>query len=111
MERGNNLIKIKYYRYIYLFMEVIENTYLAIKSRIGRKVRYKKGQHMVAWNIASLWYRSYQLNEAVYGAMLSRGYAGEPVILNDFKSKPGDWAWLFFSVFISVTLLYLLREG
>ena len=97
------------YRYIYLFMEILENTYLAIKSRIGRRVHYKKGQHMVAWNMAALWYRSYQLNEAVYGAMLSRGYAGEPVILNDFKSKPGDWAWLFFSVFISVTLLYLKR--
>lgn len=94
------------YRYIYLFMEVVENTYMAIKSRVGRRIHYKKGQHIVAWNIASLWYRSYQLNEAVYGAMLSRGYGGEPVILHDFKTRRKDWAWLFFVICASGALLY-----
>jgi cobalt/nickel transport system permease protein len=94
------------YRYIYLFTEVIENTYLAIKSRVGRKVHYKKGQHIVAWNIASLWYRSYQLNETVYSAMLSRGYGGEPVVLNDFKTRVRDWAWLLFAGLVSIMLLY-----
>jgi cobalt/nickel transport system permease protein len=95
------------YRYIYLFMEMIENTYTAIKSRVGRKVHYRKGQHVVSWNIASLWYRSYQLNETVYSAMLSRGYNGEPVIVNAFKTRPRDWAWLFFVILTSITFLYL----
>jgi cobalt/nickel transport system permease protein len=65
------------YRYIFLFVEIVEHTYLAIKSRVGVKIHYKKGQHIVAWNIAYLWARSYQLNEDVYKAMLSRGYRGE----------------------------------
>ncbi len=65
------------YRYIFLFVEIVEHTYLAIKSRVGVKMHYKKGQHVVAWNIAYLWARSYQLNEDVYKAMLSRGYRGE----------------------------------
>jgi len=102
------------YRYIYLFMEVVENTYLAIKSRVGRKVHYRRGQHIVAWNIASLWYRSYQLNETVYSAMLSRGYSGEPVMVNAFRTKPGDWVWLFFVILTSIAFLYLggsLRSG
>ncbi|MDD5427665.1 MAG: cobalt ECF transporter T component CbiQ [Candidatus Omnitrophica bacterium] len=94
------------YRYIYLFIEVVENTYMAIKSRVGRRIDYKKGQHMVAWSMASLWYRSYQLNEAVYGAMLSRGYRGEPVISHDFKAGPKDWVWLVLVTFISGALLY-----
>jgi cobalt/nickel transport system permease protein len=94
-------------RYIYLFMEVVENTYMAIKSRVGRKVRYAEGQRMVAWNMASLWHRSYRLNEAVYGAMLSRGYGGEPAVLNDFKSRPRDWMWLLFTVFVCAILLFL----
>ena len=94
------------HRYIYLFMEVIENTYLAIKSRVGRKVHYRKGQHVVAWNIASLWYRSYQLNETVYSAMLSRGYSGEPVIADAFRIRPRDWAWLFFVILASIAFLY-----
>jgi len=95
------------YRYIYLFMEIIENTYLAIKSRVGQRVHYGSGQHIVAWNMASLWHRSYRMNEAVYGAMLSRGYSGEPAILNDFRARPRDWAWLFFTVAISAIFLCL----
>jgi len=66
------------YRYIFLFAEIVENTYSAIKSRVGAKIHYKKGQHIVAWNIAHLWARSCQFNEDVYKAMLSRGYRGEP---------------------------------
>lgn len=95
------------YRYIYLFVEIAENTYLAIKSRVGMKVRHKRGQHIVAWNIASLWQRSYQLNEDVYKAMLSRGYRGEPVVLNDFKARITDWLWLFFVALITGVLFYL----
>ncbi len=94
------------YRYIYLFIEIIENTYMAIKSRVGRRIHYKKGQHMAAWNMASLWHRSYQMNEAVYGAMLSRGYTGEAAVLNYFKTKPADWVWLSFSIAVSAALIY-----
>ncbi len=70
------------YRYIFLFAEIIEYTYLAIKSRVGRIVYYKKGQQIVAWKMANLWQRSKQLNEEVYNAMLSRGYTGEPKTLD-----------------------------
>ncbi|MCK9603678.1 MAG: cobalt ECF transporter T component CbiQ [Candidatus Omnitrophica bacterium] len=94
------------YRYVYLFVEVIENTYLAIKSRVGTSLHYKKGQSIVAWNIAFLWQRSYQLNEEVYKAMLARGYRGEPVVLNDFRMKARDLAWLFFALIIIVAIFY-----
>jgi cobalt/nickel transport system permease protein len=83
------------YRYVYLFVEIIQNTYLAIKSRVGEAVKYNRGQGIVAGNIASLWNRSLQLNEEVYCAMLSRGYQGEALAWNDFKIKARDWFWLF----------------
>jgi cobalt/nickel transport system permease protein len=98
------------YRYIYLFMEIIENTYLAIKSRIGTRIHYKKGQRIVAWNIGSLWQRSSKLNEEVYSAMLSRGYRGEAVVLDEFKAGIKDWVFLFCSVIISAGLIYF-RNG
>lgn len=88
------------YRYIYLFIEIIEQRYLAIKSRVGRVSNYKYGQNIVAWNIASLWNRSVKLNEEVYLAMLSRGYRGEAVAWNDFKIKSRDWLWLSLIVII-----------
>jgi len=93
------------YRYIFLFIGIIENTYLAIKSRVGTKIHSKKGQRIVAFNIASLWQRSYQLNEDVYQAMLSRGYNGEPLVLNNFKAGLQDWLWLLCVLTIFVTLL------
>ncbi len=94
------------YRYIYLFMEIVENTYLGIKSRTGALIHYKKGQSIVAWNIATLWQRSFKLNEEVYRAMLSRGYRGEPVLSEEFKVSLKDWVWsclvtiIFFGVII-----------
>jgi cobalt/nickel transport system permease protein len=81
------------YRYVYLFVEIIENTYRAIKSRVGVCVHYRRGQHLVAWNIASLWQRSYYLSEEVYRAMLSRGYCGEPRTTGIFKVRGRDIAW------------------
>lgn len=100
------------YRYIYLFLEVVENTYIAIKSRVGTRLHCKKGQQIVAWNISSLWHRSYYLNEAVYNAMLSRGYTGEPDTIDDFKTKTRDWVWLsltviFFVIYLSGEILWI----
>ena len=95
------------YRYIYLFLEVAGNTYLAIKSRVGTRVPYKRGQRMVAWNMASLWLRSYHLNDAVYQAMLSRGYTGEPAVLENFKTRWIDWVWLFMTGVFFVSLICL----
>ena len=95
------------HRYIFLFIQIIENTYLAIKSRVGTLMHYKSGQRVVAWNIASLWQRSYQLNQDVYSAMLSRGFCGEPALLDDFKTKTKDWLWLVFSLFLFIGAKFL----
>lgn len=94
------------YRYIYLFVEVVENTYSAIKSRVGILVPHKKGRDIAAWNIGSLWQRSYYLNQAVYNAMLSRGYCAEPKALDEFKTGVLDWACLSFAVIIICCILY-----
>ncbi len=88
------------YRYVYLFVEIIQNTFLAIKSRVGSGVQYQRGQNIVAWNIASLWNRSVGLNEEVYKAMLSRGYQGEALAWGDFKIRARDWLWLLAVVII-----------
>jgi cobalt/nickel transport system permease protein len=93
------------YRYIYLFAEIVENTYLAIKSRSGKRIHHKKGREIVAWNIASLWYRSYHLNNQVYNAMLSRGYRGEPKIYEDLKTNLTDWVTLACATMIFILIL------
>jgi cobalt/nickel transport system permease protein len=88
------------YRYIYLFIEIIQDTYLAIKSRVGFVSSMHAGQKVVAWNMASLWQRSYLLHSEVYNAMLSRGYRGEPRVMEDFQAKIKDWFCLMAAIAI-----------
>ena len=98
------------YRYIYLFLEIIENTYLALKSRVGGALHYAKGQRIVAWNIAFLWQRSYSFSSQIYQAMLSRGYSGEPKSLGDFRFTFKDVAFLVsVLVFCAFVMLVNLR--
>lgn len=92
------------YRYLYLFVEIVEDTHRAIRSRVGSGMHYRKGQRIVAWNIAHLWLRSYRLNEQVYSAMLSRGFRGEPIAINHFQTTPRDWFWLFGSAVLILLL-------
>jgi len=94
------------YRYIYLFIGIVENTYKALDSRVGRSLHYKKGQEIVTFGMANLWQRSYQLNNEVYNAMLSRGYTGEPQVLDEFRTKPKDWIWLLASLLILFFSVY-----
>jgi len=94
------------YRYIFLFIEVVQNTYTAIRSRAGRLVSSAKGRKIVAWNIASLWQRSYSLHNQVYGAMLSRGYTGEPKLLETFSVTAKDIACLGIAVSVLLCSLW-----
>jgi len=95
------------YRYIYLFVEIVENTHRAIRSRIGSRLHYRRGQRVVAWNIAHLWMRSYALNEQVYNAMVSRGFRGEPVAIDHYEIKLRDWLWLLATAVGSLMLAYV----
>lgn len=88
------------YRYVYLFIQIIQNTYSAIKSRVGFVSSVKRGQGIVAANIASLWQRSYALHNQVYNAMLSRGYSGEPKVMDEFCATFKDWLCLGAAILI-----------
>jgi cobalt/nickel transport system permease protein len=88
------------YRYVYLFIEIIQNTYIAIKSRCGGIDSSRYGQKIVAVNIAGLWRRSYDLHNQVYGAMISRGWSGEPAVLEEFQAGAGDVFWLCAAIVV-----------
>ncbi len=88
------------YRYVYLFVEIIQNTYLAIKSRVGFVASIRKGQGVVAWNITALWQRSYEMHSQVYSAMLSRGYTGEPKMIEEFHADLKDRFCLAMAILI-----------
>jgi len=82
------------YRYIFILLNITTDMFVARKSRTFRKFDSKEGRSFVSNTIGSLFGKSYALSEEVYGAMLSRGYKGEPVIMNRFKFTLLDFQWL-----------------
>jgi cobalt/nickel transport system permease protein len=79
------------YRYIFLFLDIIQKMFIAIKSRVGFVSSAKEGRRTVTSNMAGMWLRSYRLQSQVYDAMVSRGYSGEAYVLDEFKAKAGDY--------------------
>ena len=82
------------YRYIFILLNITTDMFIARDSRTFDKIDAKEGRHFVSNAIGSLFGKSYALSEEVYGAMLSRGYKGEPVIMNRFKFTMIDFQWL-----------------
>ena len=95
------------YRYIYLLLDIVQNTFIAIKSRVGFVASTKTGRSIVAANMAGLWLKSYRLQTQVYSAMLSRGYTGEPVVMETFRAHGPDWAVCAFALSLFIGTLWL----
>lgn len=98
------------YRYIYFFIKILEDVHTAIKGRTGGITGTRQGQKVVSWNMANLWYRSYQMHKEVFNAMLSRGYAGNVYVVGESKINLRDWIWLAASLGVCIGL-FLLKTG
>jgi cobalt/nickel transport system permease protein len=84
------------YRYIFFFLQMVEDMFLAGRSRsIGHTGT--RGQHRwIAGRLGFLLGKSYQLSNEVYLAMLSRGWNGQARLVNDFSLQRKDIAWTAF---------------
>jgi cobalt/nickel transport system permease protein len=97
------------YRYIFLLLDIIQKTFIAMKSRVGFVTSAKTGRRIVGATTAGLWLRSYQLHSQVYSAMLSRGYTGEPQVLIEFRAKATDAVFLGVSFFALIGTVWMNR--
>lgn len=89
------------YRYIFILLNITTDMFVARNIRTFGKIDSKAGRRFISNVIGSLFGKSYALSEEVYGAMLSRGYKGEPVLINRFKFTLLDFQW-FLGVIICV---------
>jgi cobalt/nickel transport system permease protein len=95
------------YRYIYLLLDIARNTFLAIKSRVGYITSAKTGRRIIGTTLSGLWLKSYRLQTDVYTAMVSRGYSGEPMILDEFRTNIHDIVLLFTSIMALIGTVWL----
>lgn len=80
-------------RYLGVVIRAAQEIHLAKLSRSISPGNVRGEQAWVAAGIASVFRRSHALSQAVYLAMISRGYTGEVRLLNEPRPQPRDWAF------------------
>jgi cobalt/nickel transport system permease protein len=94
------------YRYIFLFMDLIREMYVAKKARTIRAGGIIDEQKWVGGRIGYTLIRSLSMSEKVHMAMMSRGFNGEVHIMQEFKMTDRDY--LAGAVAISLSLVLVL---
>ncbi len=82
------------YRYIFLFLKVVEDMFLARRSRLITQSGLREQHHWIAARIGVLVGKSYNLSNDVHLAMLSRGWSGSPRLMEEFRISWRDWVWI-----------------
>jgi cobalt/nickel transport system permease protein len=92
-------------RYLTVFIRAAEEIHLAKISRSVAVGTLRQEQAWVAAGMGALFRRTQALGQAVYLAMLSRGYTGEVHLLDDARWGAAEWVFLLAMAACSAALL------
>ncbi|MGC8838455.1 MAG: cobalt ECF transporter T component CbiQ [Anaerolineae bacterium] len=96
------------YRYLFVFLRVVGDLFLARKSRTVGRTPPGEQRRWIADRIGYLAGRSFHLGHEAYLAMVSRGWSGRARLVDDFRLHWWDGAWAAFS--LGVAALVALWE-
>lgn len=96
------------YRYLFVFLRVVGDLFLARKSRTVGPTPPGEQRRWVADRLGYLAGRSYHLGHEAYLAMVSRGWSGQARLADDFRLGWRDGAWAAFA--LGVAALVALWE-
>jgi cobalt/nickel transport system permease protein len=82
------------YRYLFVFLRLIQDMYRARKSRTIRPLSPAAERSWTASRIGVTFKKSVDMSEDIYKAMLSRGFHGEFPSLRRFHAAAADYIWL-----------------
>lgn len=92
------------YRYIFLYMDVVRDLYIAKKSRSIKSLSMTEEWKWVGGRIGFTMVKSLDMSDKVHKAMMSRGFTGEVRIMHNFKMRPRDYCALTVTVLFSILL-------
>jgi cobalt/nickel transport system permease protein len=95
------------YRYIHLFLRTVEAMFLARKSREISDLKMKEDHGWIASRLGVLVGKSYRLSNDVHLAMTSRGWTGNPTLMDDFTLNRIDGLWIATIIAIIVFWIVL----
>lgn len=94
------------YRYVFVLLGMVEETYLAKRARTLRRAPTAVERRWVGSRLGATIQRSRRLTDAVYQAMVARGYSGEPRSLRKMHARRADLGWA-----IATCALFVLAIG
>ncbi len=98
------------YRYLFVFLRLIQDMYRARKSRTIRPLSPAAERNWIASRIGATFKKSVDMSEDIYKAMLSRGFHGEFRSTDRFHAAAADAIWLV-TVFLFGGILILVERG
>lgn len=96
-------------RYVFVLLQVANETLEARRSRSVAPVRGAERKRMIAAAAGVLLDKAFHLSEEVHLAMISRGYRGEIHLLDEFRSRPRDWLALSLALAVPVLIAWQQR--
>jgi cobalt/nickel transport system permease protein len=96
-------------RYLFVFLRLIQDMYRARKSRTIHALSSAGERGWVASRIGVIFRKSIEMSNDIYLAMLSRGYHGEIISFERFRTRLVDHLWLATIIAFGAVLLAFER--
>lgn len=97
------------HRYIFLLLQSAQQMFEARRSRAATAMNAAQQRRLAFSAAGVLLGKSLQLASDVHLAMVARGYRGEVRLLDDFRTRPRDWAALAFAFALPVLIVWSRR--
>jgi len=97
------------HRYIFVVLRTAMQMFEARRSRIVGPIGAAGRRRLVASGVGVLLGKTLQLSTEVHLAMIARGYRGEVRLLDDFRTRPRNWAVLLLALAVPALILWLQR--
>jgi cobalt ECF transporter T component CbiQ len=94
------------HRYIFLFLQSAAQMFDARRSRMVGRLTPREGRRLAVATAGALLGRAIETGAEVHLAMIARGYRGEPRLLQDFRTRPRDWAALAGGAVVAGVAVY-----
>jgi len=95
------------YKFIFILSKTIEETYLALRSRLAGSVKDKSIRSIISGRVFFIFKKSKSHYEQTYTAMISRGYTGKITLRKTKKLWLRDFVVLFFAIACSLTIIFI----
>jgi cobalt/nickel transport system permease protein len=95
------------YKFIFILSRTIEETYLALKSRLSGNIKSSNIRRLVGGRVFFIFKRSQIMYEGTYYAMVSRGYDGRIRLPSQIHFNYKDIISLFVIGIIGIIIILL----